>query len=100
MKNLFALLTIFLAANVSAADKAGAWKPLLDANLSQFDVYLSYRGDQIQSVLKGTAPAGLKPVGFNPPSQNPRGPQGAEPRPQPGRAQVESAVAVGGVRRG
>jgi len=70
MKNLCALLAIFLTANVSAADKAGAWKPLLDAGLSQFDVYLSYRGDQIQSVLKGTEPAGLKPVGFNPPLQN------------------------------
>ena len=29
------------------------WKPLLDAKLSQFDVYLSYRGDQIMSVLAG-----------------------------------------------
>jgi hypothetical protein len=60
---------MLLATQVSAADKAGAWRPLLDANLSQFDVYLSYRGDQIMSVLKGTAPVGLKPVGLNPPEQ-------------------------------
>ena len=33
-------------------------------------MYLSYRGDQIMSVLKGTAPADLKPVGLNPPGQN------------------------------
>ena len=45
------------------------WTPLLDASLSKFDVYLSYRGDQIMSVLKGTAPATLKPVGLNPPQQ-------------------------------
>lgn len=70
MKTLTLLMTILFAANVSAADQAGAWKPLLDADLSQFDVYLSYRGDQILSVLKGTAPAGLKPIGFNPPSQD------------------------------
>ncbi|MEO8064006.1 MAG: DUF1080 domain-containing protein [Pseudomonadota bacterium] len=70
MKNLTLLLTIFLAANVSAAETAGAWQSLLDPNLSKFDVYLSYRGDQITSVLKGTAPAGLKPIGLNPPDQN------------------------------
>jgi hypothetical protein len=49
---------------------ADSWKPLLDARFSQFDVYLSYRGDQIMSVLKGTAPPELKPVGLNPPVQN------------------------------
>jgi hypothetical protein len=43
---------------------------LLDAKFSQFDVYLSYRGDQIMSVLKGTASPDLKPVGLNPPGQN------------------------------
>jgi thiol-disulfide isomerase/thioredoxin len=46
------------------------WQPLLDDTLSKFDVYLSYRGDQITGVLKGTAPAGIKPVGFNPPKQD------------------------------
>jgi hypothetical protein len=66
------LCALALIATSSLADEkpaADGWRPLLDANLSQFDVYLSYRGDQIMSVLKGTAPAGLKPVGFNPPSQ-------------------------------
>ena len=33
-------------------------------------MYLSYRGDQIMSVLQGKAPADLKPVGLNPPGQN------------------------------
>ena len=36
-----------------AADAAPSWRPLLDAKLSQFDVYLSYRGDQIMSVIQG-----------------------------------------------
>ena len=40
------------------------------AKFSQFDVYLSYRGDQIMSVFQGKAPADLKPVGLNPPGQN------------------------------
>jgi hypothetical protein len=53
-----------------AADKPGPWQPLLDATLSKFDVYLSYRGAEIMSVLKGTAPAGLKPLGLNPPGQD------------------------------
>jgi hypothetical protein len=70
MKKLTLLFALLLACDVSAADKSAAWKPLLDADLSQFDVYLSYRGDQIQSVLKGTAPADLKPIGLNPPAQN------------------------------
>jgi hypothetical protein len=43
---------------------------LLDAKFSQFDVYLSYRGDQIMSVLQGKAAPELKPVGLNPPGQN------------------------------
>jgi thiol-disulfide isomerase/thioredoxin len=49
---------------------AAGWTPLLDKGLSQFDVYLSYRGDQIMSVLQGKAPANLKPVGLNKPGQN------------------------------
>ncbi len=52
------------------AKPTGEWEPLLDAQLSKFDVYLSYRGDEIMSVLKGTAPATLKPIGLNPPAQN------------------------------
>jgi opacity protein-like surface antigen len=64
------LAGVLALAMMSAAAAADGWKPLLDPDLSQFDVYLSYRGDQIQSVLKGTAPAGLKPIGLNPPAQN------------------------------
>ncbi len=70
MKNILVLAILLSSMSAVAADKPGAWKPLLDAKFSQFDVYLSYRGDQIMSVLKGTAPAGLKPVGLNPPGQN------------------------------
>jgi len=66
---LCALALIATTSLASGKPVADGWRPLLDANLSQFDVYLSYRGDQIMSVLKGTAPASLKPVGFNPPSQ-------------------------------
>jgi hypothetical protein len=53
-----------------ASDRPPKWQPLLDSSLSKFDVYLSYRGDQIMSVIQGTAPADLKPVGLNPPGQN------------------------------
>jgi len=65
---MLALLAAMLLAPMTPA--AEGWKPLLDAKLSQFDVYLSYRGDQIMSVLQGKAPADLKPVGLNPPRQN------------------------------
>ena len=71
MKKTLGVIALTLVASIAgAADKPGEWKPLLDAKLSQFDVYLSYRGDQIMSVLKGTAPADLKPIGLNPPGQN------------------------------
>jgi hypothetical protein len=71
MKNILLLATLLSTSLAAvAADKPGDWKPLLDAKFSQFDVYLSYRGDQIMSVLKGTAPPDLKPVGLNPPGQN------------------------------
>jgi hypothetical protein len=66
-KMTLALLGVFtIALPVHSAD---GWKPLLDSTLSRFDVYLSYRGDQIMSVLQGKAPPDLKPVGFNPPGQ-------------------------------
>jgi hypothetical protein len=67
---LLAAALVVMSASCAGAGKASPWRPLLDPTLSRFDVYLSYRGDQILSVLKGTAPADLKPVGFNPPSQN------------------------------
>ncbi|HUQ09817.1 MAG TPA: DUF1080 domain-containing protein [Steroidobacteraceae bacterium] len=68
MKHLaLGLLACLFAGSVSAAD--GPWRDLLDPKLSNFDVYLSYRGDQIMGVLKGNA-EGLKPVGLNPPGQD------------------------------
>jgi hypothetical protein len=71
MKNSHAIATLLLVSlSATASGKTGEWQPLLDPALSKFDVYLSYRGDQIMSVLKGTAPAGLKPVGLNPAGQN------------------------------
>src|SRR5690349_10597988 len=70
LKVSVALATICLAAAAPAADKpASAWRDLLDAKLSNFDVWLSYRGDQILGVIKGNA-ENLKPVGLNPPGQN------------------------------
>ena len=60
-KTVLALLgTIVWAPLTFGAD---GWKPLLDCKLSQFDVYLSYRGDQIMSVLEGTAPRGSQTRG-------------------------------------
>jgi hypothetical protein len=69
MKKTLALLALACSSSVVAAAEPGDWKTLLDSNFSQFDVYLSYRGDQIMSVLKGTAPPDLKPVGLNPKGQ-------------------------------
>jgi hypothetical protein len=70
MKNTLALVALSFSSSLAfAADKPGEWKPLLDAKFSQFDVYLSYRGDQIMSVLQGKAPPDLKPVGLNPKGQ-------------------------------
>jgi hypothetical protein len=46
------------------------WEPLLDPKLSKFDIWLSYHGSVIRSVLDGKAPKSLKPVGLNPPTQN------------------------------
>lgn len=70
MKNLIRLSLAIFCLHAVAAEPSAAWQPLLDASLSKFDVYLSYRGDQIMGVLKGTAPADLKPVGLNPPGQS------------------------------
>ncbi len=67
MKKHFALACFALLPAAHSAS-AGEWRPLLDEQLSQFDVYLSYRGDQIMSVIQGKAPS-LEPVGLNPPHQ-------------------------------
>src|SRR5262245_9137246 len=74
LKVFVALATLCFAAAAAAApaDKkadAPAWRDLLDAKLSNFDVWLSYRGDQIMGVIKGTTPD-IKPVGLNPPGQS------------------------------
>ncbi len=63
------LLTMCLAA-VAAAAEPGPWRALLDDQLSQFDVYLSYHGGQIMGVLQDTAPKDLEPIGLNPPRQD------------------------------
>lgn len=71
MKNLAAIgLFVLMSFRAAAADQPGDWKLLLDAGLSKFDVYLSYRGDQIMNVIRGKAPAGLEPIGLNPPGQD------------------------------
>ena len=71
MTRTLALTTLTMLSLLQPASAGtGEWKPLLDARFSMFDVYLSYRGDQIMSVLQGKAPADLKPVGLNPQGQN------------------------------
>jgi hypothetical protein len=70
MKKVLALTALAFSLATAASAGTGEWKSLLDANLSQFDVYLSYRGDQIMNVLQGKASPDLKPVGLNPPGQN------------------------------
>jgi hypothetical protein len=67
MKKLPGLLCLLVVPFAHATP--GEWRPLLDQQLSQFDVYLSYRGDQIMSVIQGKAPS-LAPVGLNPPRQD------------------------------
>jgi hypothetical protein len=69
VKKLIRIVIAAFSLHAAAADKPADWQPLLDATLSNFDVYLSYRGDQIKSVLEGTAPPDLKPVGLNPVEQ-------------------------------
>jgi len=69
MKHLVRLAIAACSLHAAAAAESAAWQPLLDTSLSKFDVFLSYRGDQIMSVLDGTAPADLEPLGLNPPGQ-------------------------------
>src|SRR5262245_52492955 len=52
---------------VTTADES-AWKPLLDRDLSQFDIYLSYPGTVISDVVANKV--SLKPIGLNPPGQD------------------------------
>jgi hypothetical protein len=60
---LVCLGSVCLAASAHSAE--AEWTNLLDKNFAQWDVYLSYRGDEIMSVIQKTAPKDLKPVGLN-----------------------------------
>ena len=62
-KSILALCAFAALNTAQAAEQP--WQKLLDKDLSQWDVYLSYPGDVIASVVAGTAPASLKPVGLN-----------------------------------
>ena len=53
MKTTTRICLGLLAGVAGAVDDASAWKPLLDRELSHFDVYLSYPGDRILDVLQG-----------------------------------------------
>ncbi len=70
----FCLLATFSIATNAADATPGAWRELLDTKLSNFDVYLSYHGNDILGVIQGTAKRqaskGLKPIGLNPRAQN------------------------------
>ena len=71
MKTLaLVFLGLLLPVAVPAAGNSGAWWPLLDDHLSQFDVYLSYPGTVISDVVANRAPPDLKPLGLNPRGQN------------------------------
>lgn len=56
-------LTASFSLPICAAEQP--WHNLLDKDFSQWEVYLSYPGDVIASVVAGTAPKSLKPIGFN-----------------------------------
>jgi hypothetical protein len=72
MPKIQSLLLLALCTSACAAEPSAPapWRALLDDELSNFDVYLSYRGDQIMDVIRGKAPAGTAPIGLNPPGQN------------------------------
>jgi hypothetical protein len=65
-----ALATLSFSATAAADPATPVWRDLLDDKLANFDVWLSYRGDRILSVIEGTAPPDLQPVGLNPPGQD------------------------------
>ena len=76
MKKLSGFLVALMLPAVAFTAEAPAggsaeWRPLLDAKLSNFDVYLSYPGTVIKDVVAGyLAPAWNRPIGLNPPKQN------------------------------
>lgn len=67
MKHAFALAAVLvpICTFAAPAKHADGWIELLDESFSQWDVYLSYPGDVISSVVDGTAPKDLKPIGLN-----------------------------------
>ena len=68
---LVAIAGVIFSAAVHAQEPApGPWRALLDVKLSNFDVYLSYHGNDILNVIQGKAPRGSKPIGLNPKSQD------------------------------
>jgi hypothetical protein len=71
MTRPFAWLCLLALFTVDAAGaEPGPWRPLLDAQLSNFDVYLSYHGKDILDVIQGKASKDLQPVGLNPKHQD------------------------------
>jgi 3-keto-disaccharide hydrolase len=65
MKQLIAAIASVCCLAAAPAHAEQKWEDLLDQNLSKFDVYLSYPGTQISSVVAGTAPKDLRPIGLN-----------------------------------
>src|SRR4051794_39943325 len=65
----FCLLATFSISAGAADATPGPWRALLDPKLSNFDVYLSYHGNDILNVIQGKAKR-LKPIGLNPKTQN------------------------------
>ena len=57
MKTLPSIYLVLMLPVAAAAGAAPDWRPLLDAKLSQFDVYLSYPGTVIRDVIAKQAPA-------------------------------------------
>ena len=74
MKNTSVLalaILLFAPLAATAANKpAGAWRNLLDDKLTNFDIWLSYRGDQILDVVRKGNPQKLSPIGLNPKGQD------------------------------
>jgi hypothetical protein len=61
-RTLMSIIAV-LAFEAHAADSP--WHNLLDPTLSQWDVYLSYPGNQIDAVVTGKAPKTLQPIGLS-----------------------------------
>ncbi|HEY5806642.1 MAG TPA: DUF1080 domain-containing protein [Povalibacter sp.] len=60
-----ALLALLVTCALPAQATEPAWHNLLDKDFAQWDVYLSYSGDTIASVVTGKAPPSLRPIGLN-----------------------------------